>query len=67
MPSSKELEPLAVTVEEASTISTLSRSRIYELLNKGLIEGRYEGRKRLVLYRSLCEYIERLPEDAPAA
>ncbi len=63
----QELEPITVTVKDAAAATSLSIWRIYELLNAGKIEGRYEGRKRLVLYRSLVEYIERLPEDAPAA
>ncbi len=57
--------PITVEVKTAAALSGLSVRLMYELLNKGLIESRYHGRKRLVLYASLRAYLEALPQDAP--
>ncbi len=52
---------LAYTIESATTVSGLSRSRIYQLLASGEIENRKIGRRTMILARSLSDYIERQP------
>lgn len=58
-------EPISVSVQEAASLVGCSSFSIYSLLNSGAVEGRYLGRKRLVLYASLKAYIDGLPLDAP--
>lgn len=60
-------DPIAVDVRTACEILSLSDSRVRDLLNAGAIESRYEGRKRLVSYRSLAAYFESLPLDPPGS
>lgn len=58
-------ERLSVSVKEAAELVGCSIWTMYSLLGQGVIENRYLGRKRLVLYASLKAYIEGLPVDAP--
>jgi excisionase family DNA binding protein len=60
-------EPLTVTVQDAARETGLSTQTIYDLANKGEIETRYFGRKRLVVYASLRAYVESLPVEPTAA
>lgn len=58
---------ISVTVKDAADLIGCSPWTVYQLLGQGAIEGRYLGRKRLVMYASLRAYIEGLsqdPEDA---
>jgi hypothetical protein len=59
-------DPIAVTLDEASRMSGMSKRRIQERIAEGRIDAAYEGRKPLVLVRSLRAYLEGLPrEPAP--
>jgi excisionase family DNA binding protein len=58
-------DPIFVEVKEAARILALSTRAIYELLDQQVIESRYKGRKRLVVFSSLREYAESLPTSAP--
>lgn len=58
-----ETEPLTVTVKQAAELIGVSTWQIYQLLGQDKIEGRYLGRKRLIMYASLKSYVEALPED----
>lgn len=59
------LEPIYVPAVEAAAALGVKRYRMYELLNSGDIEGRYDGTRRLVSVRSLREYAESLPTEPP--
>ena len=54
-------QPIAYTIRGAIAASGLSRSRIYELLARGVLKARKDGRKTLVLADSLATYIDSLP------
>lgn len=54
---------ISCSVARASELTGISTSRLYDLLNRGLIESRYEGSKRLVLAESLRDYIGALPSE----
>lgn len=56
-------DAISVSVKEAAELVGCSAFTMYGLLNSGAIEGRYLGRKRLVLYASLRAYVEGLPQD----
>ena len=45
--------PLAVDIATASNITSLSRSRIYEMLASGQIRGVHVGRRHLITMASL--------------
>lgn len=60
-----ELDPIFVSVKEAARILSLSTWAVYQKLDAQEIESRYEGRKRLVDYKSLRAYAAGLPTTAP--
>lgn len=45
--------PLAYSIKEASRVSTLGRTRIYQLINEGRLEARKVGRRTLIPASSL--------------
>lgn len=53
-----KLAPFAVSVEEAERLSDIGRTKLYELIQKGRIKSRKVGRRRLVLVRSLRDFLE---------
>lgn len=59
------MEPLAISIEEAANLSSISRRTLYNLLRDGAIQSRKVGRRRLVIVRSLRAYLEH--DDAEAA
>lgn len=58
-------DPIFVSVNEAARILGLSPRAIYMKLDQQVIESRYEGRKRLVVFASLRDYAAGLPTSAP--
>ncbi len=56
-----ENTPLAYTVPDAVKASGLARSRLYEELRAGRIEGRKAGRRTLILASSLAAFVAALP------
>ena len=61
--SAPAVDPHAVSVKDAARIAAVSTRQIYDWLNAGIVDGRYVGRRRIVLYRSLIEHLDGLPED----
>jgi len=59
--------PIALTIENATEQSGLSRSRLYVLIGEGKIEARKAGKRTLILGESLRRYIESLPAASIAA
>jgi excisionase family DNA binding protein len=58
-------EPLLISVKETAIILGLSRNHTYALLDLGVIDSRYIGRRRLVLKSSLDEFVAHLPRTPP--
>jgi excisionase family DNA binding protein len=52
---------IAYSIRNAVAASGISRSKIYELISKGKLDARKDGRKTLILASSLDEYIHTLP------
>lgn len=52
-----------ILVSPAQVAETLgcSRRHAYKLLDSGAIESKYLGRRRLVSWTSLCEFMDNLP------
>ena len=42
------LEPLAYSVNEAIRVSSLGRTRLYQLINEGKLEARKVGKRTLI-------------------
>jgi excisionase family DNA binding protein len=59
--------PLFVSALEAAHLLGLSRTRIYELLDLGLLVGGREGKRRLVSLASVHEYAQLLIEQSSAS
>jgi hypothetical protein len=59
------IEPIAYTIRGAVTVSGFSRSRIYEMIARGELKARKDGRKTLVLAESLVACIQALPPLKP--
>jgi hypothetical protein len=61
------LDPMYVSVKEAAKfLGDISTWQVYALLDGKKIESRYQGRRRLVVAKSLQAYAEALPTDSPA-
>lgn len=53
------LEPIAVRIPQATRLTGISRSRLYELMRSGDIEFAKVGASTLILVDSLRSFIER--------
>lgn len=51
-------EPLAYTIHDACRISSIGRTRLYELIKEGKLEARKVGKRTLVMAASLRRLIE---------
>ena len=51
------LKPITVTVAEAKRLSGLGHTKIWELIGSGVLETVRVGRRRLVIYASLCRLL----------
>jgi len=58
---------LLVSAEEAASILSLGRSKIFELLAEGSLESFTVGRRRLIPRQALDEFVERQREDQRGA
>lgn len=52
------IEPLAYSVSEACRVSSLGRTRLYQLIGEGRLEARKIGRRTLIPAASLRALIE---------
>jgi len=53
-----EPAPLAYTIAEAARITTLGRTRIYELIKDGTLQSRKIGKRNIIPASSLRALIE---------
>lgn len=53
--------PIAVTIPEAVKLTGLSRSRLYECLQAGVIAAKKAGRRTLIPFAELEAYLASLP------
>lgn len=52
-----------VSIKDAQNMLGLSRPQIYRLLDQGLIEARYLGRRRLIVADSVRAFAAGLPDE----
>lgn len=58
---SPTVQPISVSVAQASTLTGLSRSRIYELLGSGQLRAVKDGARTVILFDGLRRFITTLP------
>lgn len=64
----EDVKPLLVNRHEARRLlGGIGDSKLYELMNRGDIEGVFLDNKRLFTYTSLVAFAERLPKAQPDA
>lgn len=51
-------EPLAYSVADACRVSTIGKTRLYQLINEGKLEASKIGKRTLILASSLRALIE---------
>lgn len=51
---------LAYSIEEAATISSIGRTKMYEHINAGRLQARKIGRRTLILKKDLEEFLKQL-------
>jgi hypothetical protein len=54
-------KPLTITVGEAQLLSRLGPTKLWELIGNGTLQSVRIGRRRLVIYASLCRLLT--PDD----
>lgn len=55
------MSPIALSLREASEVSSKSRSKLYEAIKGGKLRAVKDGRRTLVMVRDLEAYLESLP------
>ena len=60
------MEKLLLTPEEAAAALGICRSKLYELLQAGVIESVHIGASRRIPVTAMTEYVERLRQEAIA-
>jgi excisionase family DNA binding protein len=55
------VEQISVSVAQASALTNISRSRIYELIASGRLQARKQGSRTVVLYDGLRQFVATLP------
>jgi excisionase family DNA binding protein len=55
------VEPIALTISEASNITSLSRDKLYEAAGDGRLKVRRFGARTVVLKEDLLEFLRGLP------
>jgi len=58
-------EPLAVTVIEASRLTSLGRDKIYLAIKSGALRAKKYGRRTLILRADLVNFLNNLPSLNP--
>jgi excisionase family DNA binding protein len=62
----EDMEKLLLTPEEAAAALGICRSKLYELLQAGVIESVHIGTSRRIPVAAMVEYVERLRQEATA-
>jgi excisionase family DNA binding protein len=60
------IEPLSVDIPGACRMTGLGRSKIYELLGSGELQGLKIGRRRIITVQAIRDLLDRLQADRAA-
>ena len=58
MNTENSLKPIAYSIDEACRVTSLGRTRLYELINEGVIARRKVGKRTLIPAESLHKLLE---------
>jgi len=61
------MDPIFISVKDAARLLNVTPWTVYQRLDQGLMESRYEGKRRLVRYASVLAYADSLPTERPEA
>ena len=56
------MQPISLTIKQATEASGLSRSALYLAMRDGNLPSKKAGRRRLILASALSEFISSLPD-----
>lgn len=59
---SRELQSEGLTLDEASVVSGIGRTKLYEAIRDGLLKARKFGHRTIILRRDLLRFLATLPE-----
>lgn len=57
-----DLAPEGLTLAQASTVSGIGRTKLYEAISNGLLTARKFGNRTIILRGDLQRFLEALPE-----
>lgn len=60
------MQPIAVTLREATALSGIGRTSLYKLFNEGKLTPRKAGKRTLILVSELESLVKSLPVGGPA-
>jgi excisionase family DNA binding protein len=60
-------EPLVVSVKDAMLVSNLGKTYLYELIGNGSIASLKRGKRRLILYKSLKQFLAQSTIESEAS
>ena len=61
------MTPISVTIPDAVKLSGMSRTRLYDALQRGEITAKKAGRRTLIPFADLQDYLAKLPDYQAAA
>jgi excisionase family DNA binding protein len=61
-----ELTPIAVRINDATRLTGIGKTKLFELIAAGKLETASVGRRRLILYSSLQSFLHENRSDRPA-
>lgn len=56
--------PLLVSIKDAAQMLSVTTWSVYKLADSGVLDSRYQGRRRYVTAASLRAYVEGLPKTS---
>ena len=62
MDGSLSIPPMLVSVDEASRLLSVGRTKVYELIAAGDLDGRKAGKSTRIVMASIRRYVEGLPK-----
>lgn len=58
-------EKLALTLEEATALSAVGRTKLYTAIERGELRAKKDGRRTMILRADLVEYLNNRPDFEP--
>lgn len=59
------MSQIAYTIENAAEVANIGKTKLYQALNSGVLEGRKVGRRTLIPHDALRRWVDSLPKYTP--